>query len=101
MKTACPISGFSAIDTLPARGGRRRSQASTQRPALRSLSSPSQCQTIVILNVMFSFLVQASYPAGNLVSLSRQCTRFAAPRITRYLEPSIRQEVKGFIATMP
>ena len=50
---------------------------------------------------MFSWLVQAGYLAGNPLSLSRQRTRHAAPRITRYLEPSVWQEVKDFIATMP
>ncbi|MBC8643097.1 tyrosine-type recombinase/integrase, partial [Caballeronia sp. EK] len=45
--------------------------------------------------------VQAGYLAGNPLSLSRQRTRHAAPRITRYLEPSVWQEVKDFITTMP
>ena len=39
--------------------------------------------------------------AGNPLSLSRQRTKHAAPRITRYLEPSIWQEVKDTIAAMP
>ena len=56
---------------------------------------------MVILNVLFSWLVQAGYLAGNPLALSRQRTRRAAPRITRYLEPGLWQEVKDFIASMP
>ncbi len=51
--------------------------------------------------MMFSWLVQAGYLAGNPLSLSRQRARHVAPRITRYLEPSLWQEVKEYIATMP
>jgi site-specific recombinase XerD len=71
------------------------------RPFYGPLSPSSQRQATVILNAMFSWLVQAGYLAGNPLSLSRQRTRHAAPRITRYLEPSVWQEVKDFIATMP
>jgi site-specific recombinase XerD len=39
--------------------------------------------------------------AGNPLSLSRQRTKHAAPRITRYLEPTLWQEVKHTIATLP
>ena len=56
---------------------------------------------MVILNALFSWLVQAGYLAGNPLSLSRQRAKHAAPRITRYLEPSVWQEVKDTIATMP
>ena len=56
---------------------------------------------MVILNVLFSWLVQAGYLAGNPLALSRQRTPKAAPRITRYLEPGLWQEVKDFIASMP
>ncbi|BCG04563.1 hypothetical protein PPGU19_091310 (plasmid) [Paraburkholderia sp. PGU19] len=58
-------------------------------------------QASVILNVLFSWLVQAGYLAGNPLALSRQCTPKAVPRITRYLEPDLWQEVKDFIASMP
>jgi hypothetical protein len=45
--------------------------------------------------------VQAGYLAGNPLALSRQRTRKIAPRVTRYLEPGLWQEVKNFIASMP
>ncbi|GJH28815.1 tyrosine-type recombinase/integrase [Caballeronia novacaledonica] len=88
--------------TWVAGGGRKHPRSDARwRPFYGPLSSSSQRQATVILNVMFSWLVQAGYLAGNPLSLSRQRTRHAAPRITRYLEPSVWQEVKDFIATMP
>lgn len=51
--------------------------------------------------VLFSWLVQAGYLAGNPLALSRQRTRKNAPRITRYLEPGLWQEVKDSIVAMP
>ena len=54
----------------------------------------------MILNALFAWLVQAGYLAANPLSLSRQRARQAVPRITRYLEPGIWQEVKDYIATM-
>ncbi|MFM0140564.1 tyrosine-type recombinase/integrase [Caballeronia grimmiae] len=88
--------------TWVAGGGRKHPRSDTRwRPFYGPLSPSSQRQATVILNAMFSWLVQAGYLAGNPLSLSRQRTRHAAPRITRYLEPSVWQEVKDFIATMP
>lgn len=43
----------------------------------------------MILNGLFSWLVQAGYLAGNPLALSRQRTRKVAPRITLYLEPGV------------
>ncbi|MEZ2354603.1 tyrosine-type recombinase/integrase [Caballeronia sp. RCC_10] len=83
-------------------GGRKHPRSDARwRPFYGPLSPSSQRQATVILNAMFSWLVQAGYLAGNPLSLSRQRTRHAAPRITRYLEPSVWQQVKDFIATMP
>jgi hypothetical protein len=45
--------------------------------------------------------VQAGYLAGNPLALWRQRTRRTAPRITRYLEPDLWEEVKDYIASMP
>jgi hypothetical protein len=56
---------------------------------------------MVILNVMFAWLVQAGYLAGNPLSLSRQRTRRARPRIVRYLSPELWLEVKTYIQGMP
>jgi integrase/recombinase XerD len=51
--------------------------------------------------VMFAWLVQAGYLAGNPLSLSRQRARKAPPRITRYLEPELWQQIKTYIGSMP
>ena len=64
------------------------------RPFAGPLSATSQRQAIVILNTLFSWLVNAGYLAGNPLSLSRQRQRKAKPRITRYLEDEIWLEVK-------
>jgi integrase/recombinase XerD len=64
------------------------------RPFAGPLSATSQRQAIVILNTLFSWLVNAGYLAGNPLSLSRQRQRKAKPRITRYLEDEVWLEVK-------
>jgi integrase len=79
--------------TWVAGGGRKH-----PRGALPGQRPPGE---MVILNVLFSWLVQAGYLAGNPLALSRQRTRRAAPRITRYLEPGLWQAVKDYIASMP
>lgn len=56
------------------------------RPFAGPLSPSSQRQAIIILNTLFSWLVNAGYLASNPLSLSRQRTRKAKPRVTRYLE---------------
>jgi site-specific recombinase XerD len=71
------------------------------RPFYGPLAPTSQRQAMVILNVMFAWLVDAGYLAGNPLSLSRQRARRAKPRITRYLDPELWQEVKLYIDTMP
>lgn len=71
------------------------------RPFAGPLSPTSQRQTIVILNALFSWLVNAGYLAGNPLSLSRQRQRKAKPRITRLLDEELWNEVKITIETMP
>lgn len=71
------------------------------RPFAGPLSPASQRQAIVILNAMFSWLVNAGYLAGNPLSLSRQRAKRQTPRITRYLEEDLWQEVKLTIDQMP
>jgi site-specific recombinase XerD len=56
---------------------------------------------MVIINVMFAWLVQAGYLAGNPLSLSRQRARRGKPRIVRYLSPELWLDVKTFIQGMP
>lgn len=71
------------------------------RPFAGPLSPTSQRQAIVILNTLFSWLVNAGYLAGNPLSLSRQRQRRAKPRITRFLDEELWTEVKATIETMP
>jgi site-specific recombinase XerD len=90
------------IANAGAGGGRKHARGDARwRPFHGPLSPASLRQAMVILNVLFSWLVQAGYLAGNPLALSRQRTRKIAPRITRYLEPGLWQEVKDFIASMP
>lgn len=71
------------------------------RPFAGPLSLASQRQSIIILNTLFSWLVNAGYLAGNPLSLSRQRTRKIKPRVTRYLEEDLWTEVKLTIDAMP
>ena len=71
------------------------------RPFAGPLALTSQRQAIIILNTMFSWLVNAGYLAGNPLSLSRQRQRKAKPRITRFLDDELWLEVKTTIETMP
>jgi len=71
------------------------------RPFAGALSASSRRQAIVILNTLFSWLVNAGYLAGNPLALSRQRARKAKPRITRYLDDELWLEVKLTIDMMP
>ena len=71
------------------------------RPFAGPLAPTSQRQAIIILNAMFSWLVNAGYLGGNPLSLSRQRARKAKPRVTRFLEDDLWLEVKVTIDTMP
>jgi integrase/recombinase XerD len=71
------------------------------RPFAGPLSASSQRQAAVILNSMFSWLVNAGYLAGNPLSLSRERRRLQAPRVTRYLDDELWQEVKMTVDAMP
>jgi len=71
------------------------------RPFAGPLAPTSQRQAIIILNTMFSWLVNAGYLAGNPLSLSRQRQRKAKPRITRFLDDELWLEVKATIENMP
>jgi len=71
------------------------------RPFAGPLSPTSQRQSIVILNGMFSWLVNAGYLAGNPLSLSRNRQRKAKPRVTRFLDEDLWNEVKLTIESMP
>ncbi|AIO36481.1 tyrosine-type recombinase/integrase [Burkholderia pseudomultivorans] len=85
-----------------ANGGRKHPRGDPRwRPFYGPLSAASQRQAMVILNVMFSWLVQAGYLAGNPLALSRQRQRRPAPRVTRHLGAPLWQSVKDAIAAMP
>lgn len=71
------------------------------RPFAGPLSASSQRQAIVILNTLFSWLVNAGYLAGNPLALSRQRRRRAEPRIVRFLDDASWQVVKDRIASAP
>jgi site-specific recombinase XerD len=84
-----------------AEGGRKHPRNDLRwRPFYGPLSESSQRQAMVILNVMFAWLVQAGYLAGNPLSLSRQRARRTRPRIVRYLSPELWFDVKTFIQGM-
>jgi len=70
------------------------------RPFAGPLSPTSQRQAFVILNGMFSWLVNAGYLAGNPLSLSRNRQRKAKPRVTRFLDEDLWAEVKITIESM-
>lgn len=83
------------------RDGRKFARAHPEwKPFAGPLSPTSQRQAIIILNTLFSWLVNAGYLAGNPLSLSRQRARKAKPRITRYLEEDLWSEVKMTIELM-
>lgn len=83
-------------------GGKKHPRGDERwRPFYGPLSVASQRQAMIILNVMFAWLVEAGYLAGNPLSLSRHRARRAKPRITRYLDPDLWQEVKAYIDGMP
>lgn len=71
------------------------------RPFAGPLSASSQRQAGVILNTLFSWLVNAGYLAGNPLALSRERRRRTAPRVTRYLDDDMWHEVKMTVDGMP
>lgn len=83
-------------------GGRKHARDDPRwRPFYGPLSPASQRQAMVILNALFSWLVSAGYLAGNPLSLSRQRSRRAPPRITRYLERELWEDVKAYVESLP
>jgi site-specific recombinase XerD len=71
------------------------------RPFAGPLSPSSQRQASVILNALFSWLVNAGYLAGNPLSLSRERRRRPPPRVTRYLDDDLWAEVKMTVDALP
>lgn len=71
------------------------------RPFAGPLAPASQRQAGVILNALFSWLVNAGYLAGNPLALSRERKKRSAARVTRYLDDDIWAEVKAMIDALP
>lgn len=71
------------------------------RPFVGPLSASSQRQAAVILNTLFSWLVNAGYLAGNPLALSRERRRRPTPRVTRYLDDDMWREVKMTVDALP
>lgn len=71
------------------------------RPFAGPLSSASARQALVVVNSLFSWLVQAGYLAGNPLALARQRRARSAPRIVRYLDEELWGHVKAAIVAMP
>jgi integrase/recombinase XerD len=71
------------------------------RPFAGPLSVSSQRQAAVILNALFSWLVNAGYLAGKPLALSRERKRRPPPRVTRYLEDDLWLEVKATVQLEP
>jgi integrase/recombinase XerD len=71
------------------------------RPFAGPLSASSQRQAAVILNTLFSWLVNAGYLAGNPLALSRERRRRVQPRMTRYLDDELWSEVKMTVDALP
>jgi integrase len=95
------------VDPQPARrwvsanGGKYPRGDARWRPFNGPLSPASQRQALVILNGMFTWLVDAGYLRGNPMALLRQRGRRPAPRVTRYLSIALWNEVKGFVGQLP
>lgn len=76
-------------------------QHSDWRPFAGPLSASSVRQAMVVINSLFSWLVQAGYLAGNPLALARQRRANAAPRVVRFLEEDLWAQVKATIQAMP
>ncbi len=71
------------------------------RPFAGPLSPASARQALVVVNSLFSWLVQAGYLAGNPLALERRRRSKSAPRQTRLLDTELWDIVKATINAMP
>ena len=71
------------------------------RPFAGPLSPSSARQAMVVINSLFSWLVQAGYLAGNPLALARPRQAQSAPRIVRLLEEDLWAQVKSTIQALP
>ncbi|MGF6262598.1 site-specific recombinase XerD [Paraburkholderia youngii] len=86
---------------VSANGGKYARGDTRWRPFNGPLSPASQRQALIILNAMFTWLVNAGYLRGNPMALLRQRAKRSAPRVTRYLSTSLWDEVKLFVEQLP
>ncbi|WP_236078612.1 tyrosine-type recombinase/integrase [Paraburkholderia domus] len=86
---------------VSASGGKYPRGDARWRPFNGPLSPASQRQALIILNGMFTWLVDAGYLRGNPMALLRQRAKHATPRVTRYLSLSLWDEVKAFVEQLP
>jgi site-specific recombinase XerD len=86
---------------VSANGGKYPRSDERWRPFNGPLSPASQRQALIILNAMFTWLVNAGYLRGNPMALLRQRAKRSAPRVTRYLSTSLWDEVKLFVEQLP
>ncbi|OLL31344.1 integrase [Burkholderia sp. SRS-W-2-2016] len=86
---------------VSATGGKFARGDERWRPFNGPLSAASQRQALIILNAMFTWLVNAGYLRGNPMALLRQRAKRSAPRVTRYLSISLWDEVKLFVEQLP
>lgn len=77
------------------------------RPFKGPLSENSQRQALIIVNALFSYLVDAGYLAGNPLSLIRRRNRKLRPQTDqaisqqRYLDHKTWQLLKDYLANLP
>ncbi|MDR3095459.1 MAG: tyrosine-type recombinase/integrase, partial [Paraburkholderia sp.] len=83
------------------RGGKYPRSDARWRPFNGPLSPASQRQALIILNAMFTWLVNAGYLRGNPMALLRQRAKRSAPRVTRYLSIALWDDVKVWVGQLP
>jgi len=71
------------------------------RPFAGPLSEASIRQSMVVLNSLLSWLVEAGYLAGNPLALSRQRRKAPPPRVTRFLESDLWAAVRETVLALP
>lgn len=96
-----PASRWISLKDDGSQGGKYARSDTRWRPFNGPLSAASQRQALVILNGMFTWLVDAGYLRGNPLALLRQRAKRSAPRIKRYLSPFLWDEVKAFVRQLP
>lgn len=86
-------------------GPRAPRHSAAWRPFEGPLGSSSRRQTLVIVNSLFAYLVEAGYLAGNPISLVRRRDRVAKNQktetIERFLEQDVWQYLLEFVDQMP